>query len=50
MIKKDRQYTSVEAKKLVSEYIDQSAIRLAQRLKKAYSAQKKQSAKVRSYA
>lgn len=50
MIKKDTsQYTSVEARKIVDEYIDQSALRLAQRLKKAYS-EKKQATKVRSYA
>jgi hypothetical protein len=51
MLKKNTaQYSSSEAKKMMAEYIDQSALRLAQRLKKAYSEQKKQSAKARSYA
>ncbi len=51
MVKKNTtQYSSVEARKIIAEYIDQSALRLSQRLKKAYSEQKKQADKVRSYA
>jgi len=50
MITNNNQYGSVEAKKIVDDYIDQSAVRLAQRLKKGYSVQKKQVAKVRAYA
>lgn len=50
MAAKQTQYSSIEARKIIAEYIDQSALRLAQRLKKEYSAQKKQTAKVRSYA
>lgn len=47
---KNKQYSSVEAKKIVADYIDQSAIRLSQRLKKGYSTQKKQISKTRIYA
>ncbi|KKW32643.1 MAG: hypothetical protein UY76_C0021G0014 [Candidatus Uhrbacteria bacterium GW2011_GWA2_52_8d] len=47
--KNTTQYSSEEAKKIVADYIDESAVRLAQRLKKAYSEQKKQATKVRSY-
>lgn len=50
MPEKKIQYSSVEAGKMVADYIDQSAIRLSQRLKKAYSKQKKQTIKARSYA
>jgi len=38
--KNTTQYSSEEAKKIVADYIDESAVRLAQRLKKAYSEQK----------
>lgn len=50
MATKNKQYSSVEAKKIVDEYIDQSAVRLAQRLKKGYAVQKKQVAKAHAYA
>ena len=49
MAEKNTSYSSAQARKIVVEYIDQSALRLAQRLKKAYSEQKKQTVKVRSY-
>ncbi|KKR04457.1 MAG: hypothetical protein UT30_C0007G0013 [Candidatus Uhrbacteria bacterium GW2011_GWF2_39_13] len=49
MTEENISYSSTQARKIVAEYIDQSALRLTKRLKKAYSEQKKQTVKVRSY-
>lgn len=50
MIEKKVQFSSVEARKMIADYIDQSALRLSQRLKKAYKDQKSELAKDQSYA
>jgi hypothetical protein len=49
MMKKNARHGSDEARKIADNYIDESAVRLTQRLKKAYLEEKKHAAKVRSY-
>ena len=50
MLNKVKLHSQAEAKKIIADYIDQSAIRLSLRLKKEYSAQQKQAVGTKPYA